>query len=166
MVLRRTPLLLAAAAALAWLSAAAAQAPPPADPRLVQTVPAWTHSVKLPPPDGRTFVSDGGLVLDIGFAKPAVRPSQAMPADMATAIAGYLSGYYPTELGLADLREGPAKNVFLGPPGLALSRNYVTFLTRYAPRVRLRTKGEGYPVLLVLDGRTIGLLLPTVLVAR
>jgi hypothetical protein len=144
----------------------AAQTPPQSDPRLVQTVPAWTHKVKLPPPDGRTFVSDGGLVLDVDIAKPAMRPSQSMPADMGTAVAGYLSGYYPTEFGLSDLREGQTSAVFVGPQGFAVSRNYVTFLTRYAPRVRLRTKGVGYPVLLVLDQRNIGLLLPTVLIAR
>lgn len=136
------------------------------DPKLVQTVPAWTHKVKLPPPDNRIFVSDGGLVLDVGFAKPAVRPSQDMPADMGTAVAGYLSGYYPTEFGLSDLKEGATAAVFVGPQGFALSRNYVTFLTRYAPRVRLRTKGAGYPVLLVQDRRNIGLLLPTILVSR
>jgi hypothetical protein len=129
-------------------------------------VPAWTHKLKLPAPDGRTFVSDGGLVLDVEVARPAVRPSQSMPADMGTAIAGYLSGYYPTEIGLSDLREGRTPAVFVGPQGFAVSRNYVTFLTRYAPRVRLRVKGEGYPVLLVLDQRHIGLLLPTVLVSR
>jgi hypothetical protein len=144
----------------------AAQAPPASDPKLVQTVPAWTHKVTLPAPDGRTFVSDGGLVLDVQIAKPALRPPQSMPADMGTAVAGYLSGYYPTEFGLADLREGRTANVFVGPQGFAVSRNYVTFLTRYAPRVRLRTKGVGYPVLLVLDQRNIGLLLPTVLMAR
>ena len=81
----------------AVVTTAAAQAPPHSDPKLVQTVPVWTHKVKLPPPDGRTFVSDGGLVLDVEVAKPAVRPSESMPADMATAVAGYLSGYYPTD---------------------------------------------------------------------
>jgi hypothetical protein len=150
----------------AAVSASAPPAPPQSDPRLVQTVPAWTHKVKLPPPDGRTFVSDGGLVLDVEVAKPAMRPSQSMPADMGTAVAGYLSGYYPTEFGLSDLRDGPSPAVVVGPQGFALSRNYVTFLTRYAPRVRLRTKGAGYPVLLVQDQRNIGLLLPTILVSR
>jgi hypothetical protein len=147
-------------------SAAAGQAPPASNPKLVQTVPVWTHKVKLPPPDGRTFVSDGGLVLDVDVAKPAVRPSQVMAADMGTAVAGYLSGYYPNEFGLPDVHEGPSAGVFVGPQGFAVSRNYVTFLTRYAPRVRLRSKGPGYPVLLVLDQRNIGLLLPTVLAAR
>jgi hypothetical protein len=146
--------------------AAAGQPPPASNPKLVQTVPVWTQKVKLPAPDGRTFVSDGGLVLDVDVAKPAMRPSQVMDAGMGTAVAGYLSGYYPTEFGLADLHEGPSSGVFVGPEGFAVSRNYVTFLTRYAPRVRLRTKGTGYPVLLVVDQRNIGLLLPTVLMAR
>jgi hypothetical protein len=162
----RLPVMLLVALAAA-VSPSAAQGPPPmSDPKLVQTVPAWTHKVKLPPPDNRIFVSDGGLVLDVGFAKPAMRPSQDMPADMGTAVAGYLAGFYPTEFGLADLHEGPSAAVFVGPQGFALSRNYVTFLTRYAPRVRLRTKGAGYPVLLVQDQRNIGLLLPTILVSR
>jgi hypothetical protein len=164
MPLRLSALMLLAVAAIT--PSPSAQAPPASDPRIVQTVPAWTHKVKLPPPDGRTFVSDGGLVIDVEVAKPAMRPSQNMAADMGTAVAGYLSGYYPTEFGLGDLREGESRNVFVGPQGFAVSRNYVTFLTRYAPRVRLRTKGQGYPVLLVRDGRNIGLLLPTVLVSR
>ena len=105
-------------------------------------------------------------MLDVAVAKPAVRPSESMPADMGTAVAGYLSGYYPTEFGLSDLKDGPAAAVVVGPQGFAVSRNYITFLTRYAPRVRLRTKGPGYPVLLVLDQRHIGLLLPTVLSTR
>ena len=58
-------------------------------------MPAWTHTVKLPAPDASTFMSDGGLVIDTELAKPAVRPSQSMPADMGTAVAGYLSGYLP-----------------------------------------------------------------------
>jgi hypothetical protein len=164
MLLRAAALLIAALTVIPLPSAA--RTAPQSDPRLVQTVPAWTHSLKLPPPDGRTFVSDGGLVLDLQIAKPAVRPSQTMATDMSTAIAGYLSGYYPTEFGLSDLRDGPSQAVVVGPEGFAVSRNYVTFLTRYAPRVRLRTKGTGYPVLLVLDGRNVGLLLPTVLASR
>ena len=157
---------LLAAVVVALLALAPVAAAQSSDPRLVQTVPAWTHAMKLPPPDGRTFVSDGGLVLDIGIAKPAVRPSQTMAKDMSTAVAGYLSGYYPTEFGLADLKDGPSPAVVVGPEGFAVSRNYVTFLTRYAPRVRLRTKGQGYHVLLVLDQRNVGLLLPTILSAR
>jgi len=165
MPLRLPAMILAALVAVA--SSAAAQSPPAmSDPKLVQTVPSWTEKVKLPPPDNRTFVSDGGLVIDVEIAKPAMRPSQTMPADMGTAVAGYLSGYYPTAFGLSDLKEGPTAAVFVGPQGFALSRNYVTFLTRYAPRVTLHTKGAGYPVLLVQDGRHIGLLLPTILVSR
>jgi hypothetical protein len=164
MPLRLPAVLLLTLATCASVSAAPVSAQ--SDPRLVQTVPAWTQKVKLPPPDGRTFVSDGGLVLDVEIAKPAVRPSESMAADMGKAVAGYLSGYYTTEFGLSDLHDGPSPAVVVGPQGFAVSRNYVTFLTRYAPRVRLRVKGDGYPVLLVLDGRNVGLLLPTVLVSR
>jgi hypothetical protein len=164
MTLRPTALLFIVIAGCA--SVITAHARPESDPKLVQTVPAWTDKVKLPPPDGRTFISDGGLILDVEIAKPAMRPSQTMAAEMGKAVAGYLADFYPTEFGLSDLKEGPSPAVFVGPQGVAVSRNYVTFLTRYAPRVRLRTKGAGHPLLLVLDQRHIGLLLPTVLATR
>ena len=132
----------------------------------MQTVPAWTHKVKLPPPDGRTFVSDGGLVLDVEVAKPAVRPSRIDAGRHGHGGRRLPVGLLPDRVRPVGLAEGPSPAVFVGPQGFAVSRNYVTFLTRYAPRVRLRTKGAGYPVLLVLDQRNIGLLLPTVLVTR
>jgi hypothetical protein len=144
-------LLLAAAAAVS-----AAQTFNPNAP----TVPAWTHSIKLPAPDNRTLVTDGRLALEVGVAKPAVRPSTLMPPAAASAFANYLRSSYPTEIGLGDLRASETGNTFGGPNGIVMSSNYVTFLRRNAPRARLRVRAPSDPVIIVLDDRPVGLLMP------
>src|SRR5690242_16858535 len=86
--------------------------------QLMATVPVWTQTVKLPPPDGRTLVTDGRLALEIAVAKPAVRPSASLPPDAAKAFASYLAASYPTEFGLEDLHEGKTQTLFIGPGNL------------------------------------------------
>jgi hypothetical protein len=124
------------------------------------TVPSWTHTVKLPAPDGRVFVTDGRLTVDLKVAKPAIRPSAVLAPDATRAIANYLVAPFPTELGLDELKASENGNAFFGPAGVALSSYYVAFLRREAPRVRLRVRGQYDPVLIVLDGRPVGLLMP------
>jgi hypothetical protein len=124
------------------------------------TVPSWTHTVKLPAPDGRVFVTDGRLTVDLQIGKPAIRPSTVMAPDTTRAIANYLLAPYPTEFGLNDLKPSESGNTFSGPSGVVLSTYYVTFLRREAPRARLRVRGQYDPLLIVLDGRPVGLLMP------
>jgi hypothetical protein len=140
-----------------------AVAPSIAAAQALATVPAWTHTVELPPPDGRTLVSDGNLALDIAVAKPAVRPSATLPADAARGLASYLAASYPTEFGLDDLHEGRTQSVYVGPASIALSTHYVLFLKRNLPHMRFRSRNPGDPLLLVLDGRTVGLVMPMVM---
>jgi hypothetical protein len=142
------------------VAVAAAQAPAAPNPDLVQTVPAWSHSIKMP--DNRTFVTDGGLVVDVEVGRPALRPSQQLPPDMAKAFANYLAAAasYPTEIGLGELRAGDHRNTFVAPDGTVVNANYVVFLRRNAPRVRLHLKGASDPVILSLDQRPVGLLMP------
>jgi hypothetical protein len=150
--------LIAGAAVLAV--AAAAQTPVTPNPALVQTVPAWSHSIKMP--DNRTFVTDGGLVVDVEVGRPAMRPAQQLPPDMAKAFANYLAAAasYPTDIGLGDLRAGGQRNTFVAPDGTVVNANYVIFLRRNAPRVRLHLKSASDPVILTLDQRAVGLLMP------
>jgi hypothetical protein len=124
------------------------------------TVPTWTHTVKLPAPDGRVFVTDGRLTVDLKVGKPAIRPSAVMAADTTRAIANYLQAPYPTEFGLDELKASESGNTFSGPGGVVVSSYYVAFLRREAPRVRLRARGQYDPLLIVLDGRPVGLLMP------
>lgn len=143
------------------VAAVLASAPSPA--QAMATVPVWTHTVKLPAPDGRTLVTDGGLTLDIAVAKPAVRPSATLTADMAKAFASYLAASYPTEFGLDDLHLAKSQTLFVGPGDLALSTHHVLFLRRNLPKVRFRAKGPNDPVIIALDGRAVGLVMPNVM---
>jgi hypothetical protein len=135
----------------------------PTGAQLMATVPVWTQTVKLPPPDGRTLVTDGRLALEVGVAKPAVRPSATLPPDAATAFASYLAASYPTEFGLDDLHEGKTGTLFVGPGNLGLSTHHVLYLRRNLPKIRFRSKGPSDPVILVLDGRAVGLVMPMVM---
>src|SRR4029078_5285422 len=46
------------------------------------TVPEWSHTVKLPAPDGRTLVTDGRLTIDLHLGGPAGRPPAALGPGM------------------------------------------------------------------------------------
>jgi hypothetical protein len=124
------------------------------------TVPEWSHTVKLPAPDGRTLVTDGRLTIELQLGRPAVRPSATLAADTTQAIRNYLAAPYPTEFGFDDLKPSADGNSLTGPSGVAVSSYYVAFLRKHAPRVRLRMRSTTDPLLIVLDDRPVGLLMP------
>jgi hypothetical protein len=126
----------------------------------VPTVPEWSHTVTLPAPDGRTLVTDGRLTLDLQLGKPAVRPSATLAPDMTRAIGNFLTAPYPTEFGFDDLKPTANGNSLTGPSGVAVSSYYVAFLRKNAPRIRWRMRSTTEPLLIVLDGRPVGLLMP------
>jgi hypothetical protein len=124
------------------------------------TVPEWSHTVKLPAPDGRTLVTDGRLTIDVQLGRPAVRPSATLAPDTTRSIVNFLAAPYPTEFGFDDLKPSADGNALTGPSGVAVSSYYVAFLRKNAPRVRLRMRSAADPLLIVLDGRPVGLLMP------
>jgi hypothetical protein len=113
-------------------------------------------------PDGRTFVTDGGLSLEGGLAKPATMPSVALPPVSAQTIAAYLVAPHERESGLGELRPGSAANTFITPDDVLLNGNYVTLLRGIAPpaRTRLRTRGSTSPVTIVVGGQPVGVMMP------
>jgi hypothetical protein len=112
-------------------------------------------------PDGRTFVTDGGLAIDAAIARPAVLPSTVLAPQSATLLVKYLEAAYEHEIRLSDLRPGALKNTFVTPSGVVLNGNYVDFLQRTGSSsgVRLRIKGDFDPIVIVLDGKPIGVLM-------
>jgi hypothetical protein len=139
----------------------AAQSPQPA-PSSPSTVapPSWSRAI--PMPDGRTFVTDGGLSIDAALARPAAMPSVVLTPASAKLLAGYLEAPYDNETGMGDLRPGNAKNTFTTPDGVALNGNYITFLRSVVPsaRTRLRTSGKTGPVVVVSDGKAVAVMMP------
>src|SRR5206468_181278 len=60
--------------------------------------PAWQGTVHTS--SGRTFVTDGGLAVDVAVAKPASVPTRELPARV---LDDYFKMSYANEYGFADL---------------------------------------------------------------
>jgi hypothetical protein len=112
--------------------------------------------------DGRTFVTDGGLAMDAAFAKPAVLPADVLPPASASFIERHLSAPPPDEFTLSQLSARPDSRAYRTPSGVDLSQTYVDFLRRTlaTAQVRLRTRGAREPVVILLDGKPIGVFMP------
>ena len=109
--------------------------------------------------DGRTFVTDGGLAIDASLAKPAKLPEREIPPKV---MQDYLSVTNPNEYGLRDLSAAPSGKTYSAPNGVALNATYVDFLRRILPggSVRLRVGEKRQPIVIVADGRAVGVLMP------
>lgn len=146
---------------LAGADAVLAQTPrPPVSSPSVIAPPTWWRAVQMP--DGRTFVTDGGLSVDVALARPAVLPSEVLPPASGKVIAGLLAAPHDHETGLGDLRAGSATNTFTTPDGVVLNGNYIALLRSALPggRARLRTKGNTAPVVVVAEGRAVAVMMP------
>jgi len=148
-----------AATALLLLTAPALLAQTRMKPTAPGTVgdPVWQGIIRHP--DGRTFVTDGGLVIDAALARPSTLPSREFPS---TLLDTYFGLSHTAECGFADLKAATSGKTYATPSGLALNATYVEFLRRILPSgsVRLRMSAELKPVIIVADGRPVGALMP------
>ena len=78
--------------------------PPMPPPPYVVAPPVWTRSLQMP--DGRTFVTDGGLAIDAVIAKPDAPPSTTLPVETGKVFEGHLKASHTDEIDLADLKTG------------------------------------------------------------
>jgi hypothetical protein len=120
--------------------------------------PEWRRVVKLS--DGRSFITDGGMTLDVGLAKPGGLPTDVVSGSVGKIVEGYLSAQLPNEAPLNGLiRRG---SNYGGPGGILLNGGYIDYLRKVLPagRVRLRMKTDADPVIVLLDGKPVGLLMP------
>jgi hypothetical protein len=143
------------------LECSAQQVPPikPSSPAEIGR-PVWTRAVKMP--DGRTFVTDGGLMVDAVVAKPSVMPDVVLPVANGEILARNFSASFDKEVGLGDLRPGSLKNTFVTPDGIALNGNYVRFLGSILSvgRTRLRTRGPSDPVTVFSGEQPVAIVMP------
>ena len=120
--------------------------------------PTWQRTIRLS--DGRTFVTDGGFAIDAALAKPAALPSQVI--DKPKAFEAYLASPRKDEYGLRDLTPAGDSRTYTSPSGIVLNSTYINFLRRTLPAgsVRLRMTGDFDPVLIAVDGKVVGVLMP------
>lgn len=135
------------------------QTPPPPSSPVTEAPPVWSRIVKMP--DGRTFVSDGALLIDAAVVRVTTLPSTVLPPETGKTMASRMAVPHAREVGLRDLTTGSRKNTYTAPGDIALNGNYVSLLRRAAPGVRLRLQDDRRaPVVLVLDGKPVGLVMP------
>jgi hypothetical protein len=119
--------------------------------------PTWQGVLRLP--DGRTFVTDGGLALDAALAKPAALPAREIPPKV---LQDFFAAPHTAECAFADLAPAPSGKTYMTPSGIALNATYVNFLRRVAPApiVRFRMTGPMKPVVILAGDKPIGVLMP------
>ena len=102
---------------LAALVRVSAQTPPtkPSSPVTVAP-PTWSRVLQMP--DGRSFVSDGGLAIDVALVKPASLPGTVIPVESTKAIAARMATPHQEEIGLGQLAAGRHGNSFVTPAGV------------------------------------------------
>ncbi len=123
-------------------------------------VPDWQGAIRMS--DGRTFVTDGALAMDAALARPATLPAEVLPPASAGLVERHMAAPSADEVGLTDLSARPDGRTYGTPGGVHLSRTYVDFLRRTLPpgRVRLGVRGDREPVVILLDGRPVGVVMP------
>jgi hypothetical protein len=150
---------LVSALGLASLVGLSAQAPPPPSSPLTVAPPVWSRLLRMP--DGRSFVSDGGLAIDAALVKPATMPSVVIPVESTKTITTRMMAPHQEEIGLGQLASGRRENSFVTPAGVHVNGNYVTLLRRVVPaRARLRTRGVADAITVVVDGEMVAFLMP------
>ena len=74
----------------------------------------------------------------------------------------YLGAAYKDECGFKDLDATCLRPYRITPSGIALNATYIEYLRRILPAasVRFRMTGKMQPVVVVADGKVIGVLMP------
>lgn len=118
---------------------------------------AWNRMFRLP--DGRLFVTDGAITLDAELAKPRVLPGTELPSSTGEVMGRYMAADRPNEIDLDDLERGAHAQTYEAPNGLPFAAKYVEFLQEAVPDASLRIGGDLEPVVIVVDGRAVGLIM-------
>ncbi len=150
--------LTAALAALLIVQPVSAQKQTPMKPTVPGTSgdPVWQGKVRIN--DGRTFITDGGLAVDVAVARPAALPGREFSGKV---LENYLKASQKDEYGFADLRLAATGKTYTSPSGIALNATYINYLRRIAPsKSRFRMTGGLQPIVVVADGSAIAVLMP------
>jgi hypothetical protein len=119
--------------------------------------PAWQAVARLS--DGRTLVTDGGLAIEAALAKLARLPEKEFSGKV---IENYFNLPLKDEYRFGDLTPPANGRTYATPSGIPLSATYLDYLRRVLPAasVRLRMGGELQPVVILVDGKAVGVLMP------
>jgi hypothetical protein len=119
--------------------------------------PIWQGTLRMS--DGRTFVTDGGLAIDSAIARLSKVPDRQLPSKV---LEEYLKAPQKDACRLDDLTGIAPGKTYKTPSGIALNSTYINYLRRTLPArsVRLRMTAPARPVLVEVDGKLVGVLMP------
>jgi hypothetical protein len=130
--------------------------PPPGQTR----DPQWNRQLELP--DGRTMVSDGGILLDAAIAKPASLPPTVLPAATGKRYADIMASKYADEFAMSALSSGD--RAYTTPSGIGINANYIDYLKRtVSGGIRFRTNKSLDPIVILVSDTPVGVVMPMVL---
>jgi hypothetical protein len=122
--------------------------------------PQWNHLLTLP--DGRTMVTDGGIMLDAAIAKPASPPSTVLPAEIGKRYADIMASKYPEEVALSGL--SLRDRAYMTSSGIGINPNYIDYLKRtVAGAIRFRVNGSLDPIVILVNDTPVGVVMPLML---
>jgi hypothetical protein len=100
------------------------------------------------------------MTLDAALARSPSLPGEVLGEASAKLIEKYMAAQLPNEIDLAQLRASGSDR-YLAPDGLALNAGYVDYLRAVLPvrRVRLRMNRDLDPIIILLDGKPVGLVM-------
>jgi hypothetical protein len=119
--------------------------------------PAWQAVVRLS--NGRTLVTDGGIAIEAALAKLARLPEKEFSGKV---IENYFNLPLKDEYRFSDLTPPANGRTYITPSRIPLNATYLDYLRRILPAasVRFRMGGELEPVVILVDGKAVGVLMP------
>lgn len=119
--------------------------------------PVWLAVARLS--DGRTLVTDGGIAIEAALAKLASLPEKEFSGKV---IENYFGLPLKDEYRFSDFTPSANGRTYTTPNGIPLNATYLDYLRRTLPAasVRFRMGGELQPVVILVDGKAVGVLMP------
>jgi hypothetical protein len=111
-------------------------------------------------PDGKRFISDGSLLLNIEYVGVNSLPTKNVPAQTTQRLLIWNTNH---EFKFADLQTEGSSGHYLAPHNILLNKKYIDYLKQVLPEdqaPRFRGGGATDPVLIVHNGVVIGAIMP------
>lgn len=122
-------------------------------------VPAWRGWFRVS--DGRTFVTDGALMIEAAAVRVDPLPEKKLELS-AKIVDGYLAARGPEDVRVSELEPADDGKSYRPPSGVPVSARYVDYLRSVLPAstLRFRFDGDGKPIAIVSEGKTVGVVMP------